>query len=471
LKTEDGGGTWTSQSGAGTKKVRSLFVKDARRAWAVGAEGLLLKTDDGVEWSVQSIGFTQAFSGIQFVDDLNGWLLASNHQSWRTVDGGSTWTPLPGSSHSPSVCFYFLNQDEGFGACRYISRTVNGGKKWKFACDTNWRTVWEITFVENRYGWACGNYGLIVRSGRGGENWEMLSSRRTHAVDTVRGLCFPDRRHGWFVGGSGMILRYRDEVPHAVSSGDYDGDGKAHLAVFRPETGLWSVRGLGRSYYGRERDVPVAGDYNGDGYADVAVWRPDTGLWAVRGITRFYLGAIGALPAPGDYDGDGTCEGAVFDRVRGRWEVRGTSGFYFGGSADLPVPGDYDGDGKVEAAVFRPATGMWAARGYSRWYFGEEGDVPLAGVYRWYAPGEASARAGPSFRARSAVYRSAVGLWKIQGVTRFYLGDEETEPVVGDFEGKGLDQAGVFRPATGLWAVPGVTRAYFGESGDYPATR
>jgi len=34
----------------------------------------------------------------------------------------------------------------------------------------------------------------------------------------------------------------------------------------------------------------VPGDYNGDGRTDLAVWRPGNGTWYVRGITEVRYG-------------------------------------------------------------------------------------------------------------------------------------------------------------------------------------
>ncbi len=45
--------------------------------------------------------------------------------------------------------------------------------------------------------------------------------------------------------------------PGWVGSGDYNGDGTDEIAVFRPATGLWVVRGLSRVYYGAEGDAPA----------------------------------------------------------------------------------------------------------------------------------------------------------------------------------------------------------------------
>jgi len=71
-----------------------------------------------------------------------------------------------------------------------------------------------------------------------------------------------------------------------LAAGDYDGDGISDIAVFRPDTGLWAVRGLERTHFGTAEDVPVGGDYDEDGIADVSTFRASSGLWAVKQLTR-----------------------------------------------------------------------------------------------------------------------------------------------------------------------------------------
>ena len=253
----------------------------------------------------------------------------------------------------------------------------------------------------------------------------------------------------------------------AIDSGDYNGDGLSDIAVFRPENGLWAVRGLGRTYFGRMGDVPVSGDYDGDGVTDIAVFQPQSGLWAVKNLTRLYFGGNGDIPVPGDYAGDGTARPGIFQPASGLWAVRGLTRAYFGRSEDLPVPGDYAGDGSADIAVFRPSTGLWAVRGLTRAYFGRAGDYPVPGAYRWYASGKTAS----PFRDGIAIFRPDTGLWAIRGGSRFYFGATLDIPIRGDFDGDSLDETAVFRPETGLWAIRGVTRAYFGSGSDLPVTR
>jgi hypothetical protein len=71
--------------------------------------------------------------------------------------------------------------------------------------------------------------------------------------------------------------------------GDYDGDGKTDVAVYRRQTGTWFVLKSSTANtaaawwgWGNGTDQVMPGDYDGDGTTDAAVYRPATGEWFVR---------------------------------------------------------------------------------------------------------------------------------------------------------------------------------------------
>jgi uncharacterized delta-60 repeat protein len=190
-------------------------------------------------------------------------------------------------------------------------------------------------------------------------------------------------------------------------SGDWDGDGKADLAVYRDGSlsggqGYFFYRpssAPGVDYrtipWGTNGDKPVVGDFDGDGKQDAAVFRPSAGTWYIlQSSNNQYvfqgLGIATDIPVPADYNGDGRTDIAVWRPSNGTWYLSPNpqtnyGAVQFGAAGDLPVPADYDGDGRADIAVFRPTNGTWyllrSTAGFTNVQFGNNEDKPIPNAY------------------------------------------------------------------------------------------
>jgi hypothetical protein len=220
-----------------------------------------------------------------------------------------------------------------------------------------------------------------------------------------------------------------------------------------------------RFTYGRSGDVPVITN-NGDGFAHVGVFRPATGTWYLANATggnasAVAYGAKGDIPVQAQYAGvDKPTVRAVFRPATGTWYIQGRSAVRYGKRGDTPVPGHYFGTAANHyadgIAVFRAATGMWYIAGHSSVHYGMKGDVPMPADYDGNGTTDI------------AVYRPSTHTFYRRGHAGIHYGTRGDIPVTGDFTGDGKADLAVYRRSTHAWYVYGAATAIFGAAGDTP---
>ena len=221
------------------------------------------------------------------------------------------------------------------------------------------------------------------------------------------------------------VVQWGDAEQDVFITGDFDGDTKDDVAVWRPGDPIstfyilnsfdstFSIAYLGDSF----SDPSVTGDYDGDGKADPAVYscplgsagncyysyigskdNPDHITTAVQWGVGDGTQAGNPSPAPGDYDGDRKYDFCVQRQVPGgnpgsaefvilRSTDLGSEQIQWGVTADTIEPGDYDGDGKADITVVRNIGGtmrhfiLFRTGSAAVVDWGTTGDIPVPGDY------------------------------------------------------------------------------------------
>jgi hypothetical protein len=321
------------------------------------------------------------------------------------------------------------------------------------------------------------------------------------AIFSVAANLSPEARSAIILACNGESFTIRQTGRTAATGhyvpGDFDGDGRADLAIFRPgsssdpnATGRWFVLLSGSDYSysgalsvdaGLHDGDPVIGDVDGDGRSDVVM--AAAGSWAIHYSSDSYAdrtatlnGLSGSPPREGipqrtdhvflaaDFDGSGKPALSNYDAYNGTWSNWPQVGYrhwlpdtQWGRPSDVPVPGDYDGDGIADLAVWRMSEGRWyilySSSGYSAasarsFQWGTAGDTPFAGDF----DGDG--------RSDLAVFRPSNGTWYISLSSHGYdpaaamgvqWGAPTDIPVVADYDGDGRMDLAVWRPSNGTW--------------------
>ncbi|MCD4655360.1 hypothetical protein K8T06_15675 [bacterium] len=187
------------------------FAPETITAWAVGFNGVILKTTNaGKTWENQNSGCNARLYGLQVMDKNLVWTCGSGGTLLGTVDGGKTWDKIkvPTQLRLLDVCF--VNRNIGWiaGDNGAIFKTKNGGKTWrrqKTDVDSGFRRIW---FADKNKGYVVGYEGVALTTDNGGDTWLQL---KTPEHISFYGAAFKENgRVFQLVGSCGTILQSTD---------------------------------------------------------------------------------------------------------------------------------------------------------------------------------------------------------------------------------------------------------------------
>jgi hypothetical protein len=278
------------------------------------------------------------------------------------------------------------------------------------------------------------------------------------------------------VSGSGKSVR-----------ADFDGDGRSDYGFYNPATGAWSLMqsrdGARTASFGYQGTISFVGDFDGDGRADFGCYDPvgipglaSPGSWYIMqsraGFRTETFGYPGTIPIVGDFDGDGITDFGCYDPVGipglalpGSWYImQSRDGFRtetFGYAGTIPFVGDFDGDGRADFGCYDPvgipglaSPGSWyimqSRAGFRTETFGYAGTIPIVGDF----DGDGITDFG-CYDPVGIPGLASPGSWYIMqsrnGFRTETFGYKGTIPVVGDYDGDGIDDFGCYDPS----GIPG----------------
>ncbi|MHC1736814.1 MAG: WD40/YVTN/BNR-like repeat-containing protein [Ignavibacteriaceae bacterium] len=196
--------TWTPQQSPSSLSLNSVYFTDANTGWAVGHEGIIIKTTTGgKEWIAQAGGGNNPLVSVYFVNNNIGWAVGQTGTIIKTSNGGQTWTPQNSQTIQNLYDVFFINANTGwivgFGT---ILKTNDGGTTWTPQVTGSYDWYRALYFTDANTGWVIGSPGIIKKTTNGGATWTQQTSGTINAFSNVQ---FIDANTGWIVGVSEIL--------------------------------------------------------------------------------------------------------------------------------------------------------------------------------------------------------------------------------------------------------------------------
>ncbi|MFH0951602.1 MAG: Ig-like domain-containing protein [Patescibacteria group bacterium] len=199
----DNGINWSQQASGTGNSLYDIDVLSSNRAWAVGNQGTI-RFYNGTSWTAQTSGTTQQLTGVKAFSPTNVWAVGYNGTILH-YDGGS-WTQ---DLSSPTT--EILSSIDGASASAIWAAGAHGtlifynGSGWADQAKPTTNRINDLVFTSVNNGWASADFGKILKYSSG--SWQVIdggTSGHLYSIDAI------DASHVWAVGQAGQITSTSD---------------------------------------------------------------------------------------------------------------------------------------------------------------------------------------------------------------------------------------------------------------------
>ncbi len=232
FRTTNGGDDWSASDVGGASWVYASCMIDAKNCWAAGLRAsritissdmwtgtsitiespiytLWSSTNGGENWTQKNLSYSGRIYGIEFLDNRIGFAVGEQGLVLRTEDGGSNWNGIKSAHNMYQICFSGKSAGFAVGAKGTLMSSTDGGDAWKLLSGSGTtNNLASVFFLNENVGLAVGLSGTIMHTTTGGALWSdyyiSLNSTSTHWYS----VCFPDSSTGFLLGdGFNNILK------------------------------------------------------------------------------------------------------------------------------------------------------------------------------------------------------------------------------------------------------------------------
>lgn len=168
---------WNPMGYALDVDLYDVYFISKSHGWIVGDDKTLISTSIGEDgWTLAPVYFpANNFRSIFFIDEQKGWMAGD-------LDG----SPLMGQIHYSGQGGAYPIQQESFESPLNV-----------------------VKFKNSQTGWAAGDEGLIIYTGNGGKNWEIMDK---FTSSNIMDLDFQDDMNYWVVTSQGGLYHTDDGI-------------------------------------------------------------------------------------------------------------------------------------------------------------------------------------------------------------------------------------------------------------------